>query len=76
MLIGGHANTQLCSRHKGKFGPYIRNNLGVSQCIPISAQLFIIYDDRVMEQYNENPSIIDYRVLRNTFVAIMLEIID
>ena len=29
----------------------IRSNVGVSQCIPISAQLFIIYAGAVMENY-------------------------
>ena len=50
-LVGGHTNTTLRSKHDGKLGPYIANNVGVFQGSPISAQLFAIYIDSTMENY-------------------------
>ena len=48
MLVDGRNNKQLRSRYKGIMGPYIHNNIGVSQGSPIIAQLYIIYDGYVM----------------------------
>ena len=39
MPIEGHANTKLCSKYKGIYGPYIHNNVGVFRGSPISALL-------------------------------------
>ena len=55
---------------KGKFGKNItkgsNNNIGVFQGSPISAQLFIIYDDYIMENYSNDirkENIINNRII-------------
>jgi len=47
----GRKNTQLCTKYQGKYGELQENNIGVFQGSAISALLFIIYLDDVMEDY-------------------------
>ena len=56
MLIDGHIDAQLCSRHNGNFGPYVHNDACFFQGIPIRDQLFIIYADRVMSYYRDKSN--------------------
>merc|ERR1712105_7076 len=48
----GHQNTQLLPKTKGKYGTATTNNVGVFQGSAISALLFIIYQDDMMEDYD------------------------
>ena len=75
MLIRGHNNKQLRSNHNGKLGDYIRSNVGVSQGSPIGAQLFIIYSDNVMNEYNNSFKIVIYRNNHTSSVAKKLKLI-
>ena len=52
-LIDAHANATLRCRNDGILGPGINNNndVGVFQGSPLSAQLFIIFADKVMGNY-------------------------
>ena len=52
-IIKGHTENKLCSKHKNKTSKYINNNVGVFQGSPISAQLFVIYADKVIQDYKE-----------------------
>ena len=52
-IIAGHNNNKLCVKHKTKLSKLIHNNVGVFQGSPISAQLFIIYADSVMNDYKK-----------------------
>jgi len=45
----GHKQTMLCAKHQGKYGKAQENNVGVFQGSAISALLFIIYLDDMME---------------------------
>ena len=45
----GHQNTQLCAKNQGKYGPLAKNNVGVFQGSALSAPLYIIYLDDVMQ---------------------------
>jgi len=47
----GHKNTTLLPKVKNKYGQATKNNVGVFQGSAISALLFIIYQDDVMEDY-------------------------
>jgi len=47
----GHQNTMLRAKHQGKYGEASENNVGVSQGSAISALMFIIYLDDMMEDY-------------------------
>ena len=51
MLKIGHANNKLRSKINGEYSNLIKNNTGVFQGSPISAYLFIIYTDRIMNAY-------------------------
>ena len=68
ILIQGHTDTLLCSRRKGIHGPYIGNNIGVFQCSPISPQLFTIYADFVMKDFDKN--IKNTNTTRNNIITI------
>ena len=46
MIILGHANTKLCTKYSGGLGNF--DNAGIVQGSPLSAQLFIIYDDHAV----------------------------
>ena len=48
----GHHNTNLCAKHRGRYDPQIKNNIGVSQGSAVSALLFIIYLDDVTVDYD------------------------
>ena len=48
----GHQNTQLLSKSHNQYGPPVLNNIGVFQGSAISALLFIIYLDDMMEDYD------------------------
>ena len=54
MSIQRHTNTELCSKDNGILGDYIHINVVVFQGSPLSAQLFIIYSDNVMNEYNNS----------------------
>ena len=54
MIKIGHNNNQLCSKINGEYSQLIKNNIGIFQGSPLSAYLFIIYDDRVMKRYNKS----------------------
>ena len=45
----GRTKNMLRTKQSGKYSQQIENNIGVSQGSPISAILFIIYDDYVMK---------------------------
>jgi len=47
----GHRNTKLMAKDRNRYGPKITNNVGVSQGSAISALLFTIYLDDMMEDY-------------------------
>ena len=47
----GRRHTTLCTKYQGKYGKPEINNISVSQWSEISAILFIIYLDGVMEDY-------------------------
>ena len=48
----GHKNTTLAPKLKNKYGKATENNVGAFQGSAISALLFIIYQDDVMEDYD------------------------
>ena len=48
-----HTIAKLRSKHKGGIGAFIDNIIGVFQGGPISARLFIIYDDTAMGKYTK-----------------------
>ena len=50
----GHTENQLRPKYKGAIGTRTHNNRGASQGSPLSAMLFIIYFDRMMEGYTQN----------------------
>ena len=54
IIIIGHTDAKLCSRHKGELGPFVANNTGVSTWSPISAQLCIIYADYALDIYTSD----------------------
>jgi len=45
----GHKNTKLCPKHQGRYGDLQTNNVGVFRGSAISALLFIIYLDDMMQ---------------------------
>ena len=45
----GHQGTRLAPKYRGSYGEAKENNIGVSQGSEISALLFIIYLDDMME---------------------------
>jgi len=47
----GHENTKLKVKINGNLGGYVENNIGVFQGSPLSALLFIIYLDDMMDDY-------------------------
>ena len=47
----GHRHTTICAKYQGKYGKPEINNVGVFQGSVISALLFIIYLDDMMEDY-------------------------
>ena len=47
----GHQNTTLCAKNQGGYGKQIINNIGVFQGSAISALLFTIYLEDMMEDY-------------------------
>ena len=52
----GHTGTQLRHKLDGQLGGEINNNKGVSQGIPLSAQLFAIYFNAALQEYdNASP---------------------
>jgi len=48
----GRLKTTLCGKHRGRYGEEQQNNVGVFQGSAISALMFIIYIDDMMEDYN------------------------
>jgi len=50
-IRNGHQNTTLMAKDKNQYGGKIKNNIGVFQGSAISALLFIIYLDDVMDDY-------------------------
>ena len=52
IIIIRHSNTKLCAKHDGRIGHLPPHNVGVAQGSPISDQIFIIYDDTVMGNYD------------------------
>ena len=50
----GHIGTKLCANHEGVLRKGTQNNKGVFQGSPISALLFIIYFDTVINKYGRN----------------------
>ena len=50
----GHIGNKLRPKYKGNKGTYMYNNKGVSQGSPISAMLFIIYFDSLIENMKTN----------------------
>ena len=47
----GHNGIKLCAKNNGKIGSKVNNNKGVFQGSPLSAFLFIIYIESMMEKY-------------------------
>jgi len=51
MIRQGHQNTTLYAKHQGAYGKQVTNNVGVFQRSEISALLFIIYLEAMVEDY-------------------------
>ena len=51
-ISNSHFDTQLCAKHLNSRAPLIPSKVGLFQYIPLGDQLFIIYDDRAMADYN------------------------
>ena len=47
----GHSDNKLWAKYNNKLSKLVHNNTGVFQGSPLSAQLFIIYADYVMNEY-------------------------
>ena len=45
----GHQGTKLAPKYRGRYGEHKRNNIGVCQGSTLSALIFIIYLDDMME---------------------------
>ena len=52
-IINGHSDNTLSGRHNGNIGKAVNNDKGVFQGSPISALLYIIFADGIMEEYKE-----------------------
>ena len=52
LIKEGRINNMLRIKQNGKYANGINNNIGVSQCRPVSANFFIIYADHVMNNYS------------------------
>ena len=51
MIIKGHGGNILHGKHEGILGKEIENNKGVFRGSPISALLYIIFADGIMDEY-------------------------
>ena len=51
-IINCHLDAQLCAKHLNNRCPLIPNNIGGFRGSPLSAQLFIIYAEHAMINYN------------------------
>ena len=51
LIKKGHTGNYLCSKINNQYTKLIKNNIGVFQGSPLSACLFIIYADYVMNEY-------------------------
>ena len=52
-IRAGHTNNTLRPKIQGQLGGKIKNDKGVFQGSPLSALLFIIYQNEMMEEYQE-----------------------
>ena len=59
--------------HTGMSGPHIRSNIVIFQGIPISAQLFIIYEDTVTTDYADKINITDIQQISITLSSTTAE---
>ena len=62
----GHTGAKLCARRKCKLGNFVKNNTGIFQGSPLSAQLFIIYDEYAMAIYTSDVNNADVSKTHNT----------
>ena len=53
MIIKGREGNILHGKHAGVLGEEIKNNKGVFQGSPISALLYIIFADGIMDEYKK-----------------------
>ena len=60
-LRKGHENTKLRVKNCGNLGDHIKNNVGVFQGSPLSALLFIIYLDDMMDDFEALNDLCDLK---------------